>query len=590
MHHHSQPAPLLLMVATLTLGGAAAVAATPEPASWRGEVWLDAPFRVAEGTFLRVEPGTVVAGPGWLEVEGTLLARGTADRPIVWRTNLTVSGAATLEHVHVEGRSSHRPCAVEVAGGTLEAQRSLFHNTTMALCLTQGAYAAVETSTFAFNGFALHAARPVRPAVCSDGDCEPATVAAEGAPGTDGGCWALPEGGWSCRGWGGAPALTIDDGSTARIERSRFHANHVGVQSSSGGVEVVDNDFEDNDAGLVVGMGPGVAPQGAVLVRGNAFRAHGDPAAPPSPSPGALAGARVALGFGPGVQPDPDQVGVRFEDNLFEDNVVGLQVEGWNPTVRAERNDFAGNAIGFRSLTASAQLVDNRFASRVWDVYADGTSGYVTVHGGTLDRAKVFVRGEQRVETDWGILAGTGAISVGAILALVTEPGRYALARFVVPLYSHRRGEALLTHATREAILRLSRANPGIHLRALGRDAGSSYGATLYHVARLEREGLVRTRRAGLRRCVFPPGTTAVVDLGPQERVYEHVRANPGVTQAELARHLGMSKQLASHHVRSLEARGRLRTASSVRGKALYAEPPAAGTDERADPTGSPVR
>ena len=46
---------------------------------------------------------------------------------------------------------------------------------------------------------------------------------------------------------------------------------------------------------------------------------------------------------------------------------------------------------------------------------------------------------------------------------------------------------------------------------------------------------------------------------GMQEIVLEHIRAEPGTNQNELARRMGVSSQVANYHIRNLVAAGMVR-------------------------------
>lgn len=125
----------------------------------------------------------------------------------------------------------------------------------------------------------------------------------------------------------------------------------------------------------------------------------------------------------------------------------------------------------------------------------------------------------------------------------------------------------LLSLASRKRIYEHVEAHLGSHLREIGRKCDVPLGTALYHLNRLETEGLVMVRRDGRYKRYFP-----ATGLGRREKdllsAFRHAvprriawillgsGAPPGgevaLTQRELCAAIGVSRSTLSFHVNSL--------------------------------------
>lgn len=143
----------------------------------------------------------------------------------------------------------------------------------------------------------------------------------------------------------------------------------------------------------------------------------------------------------------------------------------------------------------------------------------------------------------------------------------------------HRRN--VLDHPARVAILALLRQQPGLHLRAVARATGQPVQRAAYHLDVLERLGLVASQELAGKRCYHEAGIgadvrrallDAAMQPSPAARdVLAFVAANPGASQSEVARRLGMLPGRARWHLRRLAGQGALVEARE--GKALTYRP-----------------
>lgn len=118
----------------------------------------------------------------------------------------------------------------------------------------------------------------------------------------------------------------------------------------------------------------------------------------------------------------------------------------------------------------------------------------------------------------------------------------------------------LLSLASRKRIYDHVEAHSGSHLREIGRKCSVPLGTALYHLDRLETEGLISVRRDGRYKRFFPANGLGrrEKDLlssfrhGVPRRIANALLATPALTQRELCAAIGVSRSTLSFHVNSL--------------------------------------
>lgn len=118
----------------------------------------------------------------------------------------------------------------------------------------------------------------------------------------------------------------------------------------------------------------------------------------------------------------------------------------------------------------------------------------------------------------------------------------------------------LLSLASRKRIYDHVETHSGCHLREIGRKCEVPLGTTLYHLDRLESEGLLTVRRDGRYKRYFP-----ATGLGRREkdllsafrhsvprRIASALLTSPALTQRALCGAIGVSRSTLSFHVNSL--------------------------------------
>ncbi|MFA5862399.1 MAG: winged helix-turn-helix transcriptional regulator [Candidatus Thermoplasmatota archaeon] len=155
--------------------------------------------------------------------------------------------------------------------------------------------------------------------------------------------------------------------------------------------------------------------------------------------------------------------------------------------------------------------------------------------------------------------AGVGATAVILALAFRRESARLRIIGFGIALYTRLRPAQVHDSESRERILTVIRARPGIHYSALQRETRMATGRLLHHLQVLQRNHAITSRsEAGRRRYVLA-GSPAVAPLLSTRELALQALANGPLPQRVLAARLGLTRQGANHHVKALERAGLVR-------------------------------
>jgi DNA-binding transcriptional ArsR family regulator len=198
----------------------------------------------------------------------------------------------------------------------------------------------------------------------------------------------------------------------------------------------------------------------------------------------------------------------------------------------------------------------------VWSDSRDGesqselymkTKVAVAVDAGTEGTTVVTDPGSNYVP----VAAAAGGL--GAVLAVaLTEAGRWKLTVLAVPLYSRLRREGLLNHAIRERIFGYVNEHPGANFSTIMKELDLKNGVLAYHLTTLEREEMIRSLRDGTFRRYYPRSSRSV-PFEVQKAILEKLAQSPGLAESELAKSMGLSRQVLEFHLNSLIDSGHVR-------------------------------
>ncbi len=173
-------------------------------------------------------------------------------------------------------------------------------------------------------------------------------------------------------------------------------------------------------------------------------------------------------------------------------------------------------------------------------------------------------------------LAGAAAL-VGALLVGGTEAGRVGfLTLLLAPVY-RRKLKGKTDPETRGMIRGYIRVHPGDTYTDIKRNLGLNNGTLTWHLLKLKKEGVIKTRTQGPRKRYYPAEMPLPADNGSelhevQMQLLKAVRAAPGLRVSDLAAETGVSSQLALYHLRKMSQKGLV--SLERRGVRLRAYPP----------------
>ncbi|NJE07670.1 winged helix-turn-helix transcriptional regulator [Thermococcus sp. M39] len=117
---------------------------------------------------------------------------------------------------------------------------------------------------------------------------------------------------------------------------------------------------------------------------------------------------------------------------------------------------------------------------------------------------------------------------------------------------------------TTKRVFEFIKENPGLNFNEISRRLGLAKGDLQYHLYKLEKMGMVKSKRSGLKRHYFPAGIFSekeedVLSLISSENMREiimYLITNPGITQKELCEKIGLSPPTINYYMSKLEKLG----------------------------------
>ncbi|MDI6887882.1 MAG: CARDB domain-containing protein [Candidatus Thermoplasmatota archaeon] len=162
------------------------------------------------------------------------------------------------------------------------------------------------------------------------------------------------------------------------------------------------------------------------------------------------------------------------------------------------------------------------------------------------------------------------AVSLLALLAFALD--KYKFYTMISPLYVKLKREKLLDQFTRGRIYQYLHSHPGAHYSMIKTALGLNNSTLAYHLATLEREEYIKSRREGHLRCFYLADVNLERKNGLsklQNTILELVTSHQGITQKQLLELLGnLTQQSLSYNVKILTALNALKMVR--RGKETY--------------------
>ncbi len=114
--------------------------------------------------------------------------------------------------------------------------------------------------------------------------------------------------------------------------------------------------------------------------------------------------------------------------------------------------------------------------------------------------------------------------------------------------------EDIMENRNRALIYRTIVAYPGASFSDIRMLLGIKNGTLSHHLIKLEKEGLIKSKKMGIFRKFFPANGVVPKDL--EEKIKDVVLDNPGISQSMVARSLDITRQVANYHINSLKRKG----------------------------------
>ncbi|MCU0798669.1 MAG: winged helix-turn-helix transcriptional regulator [Candidatus Thermoplasmatota archaeon] len=114
--------------------------------------------------------------------------------------------------------------------------------------------------------------------------------------------------------------------------------------------------------------------------------------------------------------------------------------------------------------------------------------------------------------------------------------------------------EDIMENRNRALIYRTIVAYPGASFSDIRMLLGIKNGTLSHHLIKLEKEGLIKSKKMGIFRKFYPSSGVVPKDL--EEKIMDVVLDNPGISQSMVARSLEITRQVANYHISSLKRKG----------------------------------
>ncbi|HKZ63990.1 MAG TPA: PKD domain-containing protein [Thermoplasmata archaeon] len=269
------------------------------------------------------------------------------------------------------------------------------------------------------------------------------------------------------------------------------------------------------------------------------------------------------------------------DDGATATSTLSVSVGNRPPTAVLAVTPDAGDVGTVFTFDGSASTDDGTIVAFAWD-FGDGTagSGVVVTHryarngtfavtltvtddGGLEGTATEAVVVSPVPESDDRMIIGIITIIIGVIILVLWRLRFVWFPYFILWCYTKLRRDEVLDNFTRGEIYGFIRSSPGESYSDIKRNLGLPTGELTYHLAVLERMGLVRSVPDRARKLFYPADVPVPRNGGDlrawQIRIVGILKGDPGIDVSDLAGLLGVSRQVALYHLRKLASADHVR-------------------------------
>jgi len=187
-----------------------------------------------------------------------------------------------------------------------------------------------------------------------------------------------------------------------------------------------------------------------------------------------------------------------------------------------------------------------------------------------LKEAQPSVEDDSETEppVDTGVIAGIALLSSIAMVGVVglkNETLKFTITKGILPLwlplYTRLRQDDMLDNEVRDNLYQFIMTNPGSNYSTIMRELNLKNGLFAYHLFTLEREKYIISQHEGIYRRFYPSNKTpdfqknlltSRIDNEMKAVIVRLVQKEPGLSQSQIAKQLGESRQRINYHVNKL--------------------------------------
>lgn len=143
----------------------------------------------------------------------------------------------------------------------------------------------------------------------------------------------------------------------------------------------------------------------------------------------------------------------------------------------------------------------------------------------------------------------------------------------VIFFYTKLKREQLLEHRIRQQLHSYIQTNPGTHYRKIMKDLNLQMGTLTHHLNMLEQQQYIKSLQDGMYRRFYPYGVqpdSKLILTEIQTKVLDEVKRNPGSSQVNIARNLGVARKVVNYHIKILADAGFIYIETNGRESACY--------------------
>lgn len=151
--------------------------------------------------------------------------------------------------------------------------------------------------------------------------------------------------------------------------------------------------------------------------------------------------------------------------------------------------------------------------------------------------------------------------------------GIIVLFMFAMLMYTKIKHDELLKHQMRKDIYAYIKKHPGKPYRHIMKDMNLKSGVLTHHINMLEREEYIKSVQDGIYRRFYTfdaQKDDSTILNTHQQNILKIVRAKPGLTQTDIANHLGITRMLVNYHLKVLDSEGLVEIRKHGRSSSVY--------------------